>query len=300
MTPFDVDALLICLAPELDLCYERFYSYLQDDVTKKRPSVDLVPNLLSPSFAAKLALRQRFTEAAPLIKHRLLFLFADPSNQQPPLVSKYLKADERVVRYLLDQDDIDPRLHPYARHAIPQASLEELLLPEAMKQRLTGLVHTRKQAHGELTLYLQKPYGVGKKNTGAALCHELGLGLLVVGGEKLLHAEDLAFETAVHQDVHQGPRGAQRLLLAQRDRAGEHVRRNSPWRAGIGSRNRAQGIEAAGAVSPEISTQDSGADLGAHRAGNAAALSRDLVPQRFLMAAGRWIVNELGDQAIPK
>ena len=198
LTPFDVDALLICLAPELDLRYERFYSYLQDDVTKKRPSVDLVLNLLSPSFAAKLALRQRFTEAAPLIKHRLLYLFDDPSNQQPPLLSRYLKPDERVVRYLLDQDDIDPRLHAYARHAMPQASLEELLLPEAMKQRLTGLVHTRNQADGELILYLQGPYGVGKESTAAALCRELGLGLLVVDGEKLLHAEDLAFETAVH------------------------------------------------------------------------------------------------------
>ena len=48
LTPFDRDALLICLAPELDLRYERLYAYLQDDVTKKRPSVDLVLNLLCP------------------------------------------------------------------------------------------------------------------------------------------------------------------------------------------------------------------------------------------------------------
>jgi hypothetical protein len=46
LTPFDVDTLLICLALELDLRYERLYAYLQDDVTKKLPSVDLVLNLL--------------------------------------------------------------------------------------------------------------------------------------------------------------------------------------------------------------------------------------------------------------
>lgn len=201
LTSFDVDALLICLAPELDLRYERFYSYLQDDVTKRRPSVDLVLNLLSLSFATKLALRQRFTEAAPLIKHRLLNLFDDPSHPQPPLLSKYLKADERVVRYLLDQDDIDPRLHPYARHATSQASLEELLLPEAMKERLTSLARIRSKTDGELILYFQGPYGVGKESTAAALCCELGIGLLVVDGEKLLHAGDLAFETAVQLAV---------------------------------------------------------------------------------------------------
>lgn len=201
LSPFDVDALLICLAPELDLRYERLYAYLQDDVTKKRPSVDLVLNLLSPSFAAKLAFRQRFTEAAPLIKHRLLNLFDDPSHPQPPLLSKVLKADERVVRYLLDQDDIDPRLQPYTRRATSQASLEELLLPEAMKHRLTGLVHARNETDRELIIYLQGPYGVGKESTAAALCRELGHGLLVVDGEKLLHAGGLAFETAVQLAV---------------------------------------------------------------------------------------------------
>ena len=39
-------ALLIALAPEIDPRYERLYAYLQDDVTRKRPSIDLTLNLL--------------------------------------------------------------------------------------------------------------------------------------------------------------------------------------------------------------------------------------------------------------
>src|SRR5215469_1474806 len=54
LTPFDLNSLLICLAPELDLRYERLYAYLQDDVTKRRVGIDLVLNLLCPSFEAKL------------------------------------------------------------------------------------------------------------------------------------------------------------------------------------------------------------------------------------------------------
>src|SRR6185369_1226161 len=34
---FDKDILLLCLAPALDLRYEKIYGYLQDDVTRKRP-----------------------------------------------------------------------------------------------------------------------------------------------------------------------------------------------------------------------------------------------------------------------
>ena len=52
---FDLHVIVIGLAPELDLRYERVYAYLQDDVTRKRPSVDLVLNLLCSPFAAKLA-----------------------------------------------------------------------------------------------------------------------------------------------------------------------------------------------------------------------------------------------------
>ena len=52
LTDLDVDLLLVCLAPELDLRYERLYAYLQDDVTRKRPTVDLALNLLCPSTEA--------------------------------------------------------------------------------------------------------------------------------------------------------------------------------------------------------------------------------------------------------
>ncbi|MBS0174566.1 MAG: hypothetical protein JSR64_11065 [Nitrospira sp.] len=39
--------LLIVLARDSDLRYERIYVHLQDDVTRKRPMLALVPNLLS-------------------------------------------------------------------------------------------------------------------------------------------------------------------------------------------------------------------------------------------------------------
>jgi SpoVK/Ycf46/Vps4 family AAA+-type ATPase len=199
LTIFDLDILLICLAPEIDLRYERLYAYLQDDVTKKRPSVDLALNLLSPSFEAKLAARGCFTPNAPLLKHHLLHLFDDPSQQQPPLLGKYLKVDERVVNYLFDADELDARLLSYARHVAPQARLEELLLPADFKRRLVCLARENGTGENGLIFYFQGPYGVGKQTAAEALCRELGVGLLVVDGERLLNAQEkeVAFETAV-------------------------------------------------------------------------------------------------------
>ena len=52
LSEFDLDLILIALAPEIDLGYERLYAYLQDDVTRRRSSVDLALNLLCPSAEA--------------------------------------------------------------------------------------------------------------------------------------------------------------------------------------------------------------------------------------------------------
>ena len=49
LSPFEVQTLVVCLAPELRRKYDTLYAYLQDDVTRKRPSVDLVLDLLCTS-----------------------------------------------------------------------------------------------------------------------------------------------------------------------------------------------------------------------------------------------------------
>src|SRR6516164_1740422 len=74
------DIVLICLTSEMDSRYERLFAFLQDDVTKKRPSVDLVLNLLSRSFNEKIQSRRPFAKGSPLIDYRLIEFFVDPSQ----------------------------------------------------------------------------------------------------------------------------------------------------------------------------------------------------------------------------
>src|SRR4030081_3093607 len=52
---FGLDMILIALAPELDLRYERLYGFLQDDVTRRRATVDLALNLRTSSAEEKAA-----------------------------------------------------------------------------------------------------------------------------------------------------------------------------------------------------------------------------------------------------
>src|SRR5262245_51817807 len=94
---FETDCLLVCLAPELDLRYERIYAYLQDDVTKKKPSVDLILSLLSPSPHDKLLGRFRFADDAPLLRARLIGFVDDESQGKQPLLARHLRIDDRIA-----------------------------------------------------------------------------------------------------------------------------------------------------------------------------------------------------------
>ena len=181
----DTDILMVCMAPELDLRYERLYAYLQDDVTKRRPSVDLVLNLLCASFEEKINARPRLQREAPLLKHDLIHLFDDPNHISPPLLSQYIKVDQRVVNYLLDQDSIDSHLIPVCQCAVPHTDYDSLCMDSHIKHRLkvicTQAIHTKSHP----VFYFQGPYGAGKKATAHALCTELGLKLLTVHGKRI-------------------------------------------------------------------------------------------------------------------
>ena len=197
LSEFDADALLVCQAPELDLRYERLYAYLQDDVSKRRPSVDLVLNLLCTSYGSKLGLRQRFMASVPLFKYQLLNLCEDPSQNSPPLLSKFLKVDDRIVNYLLDCDEPDKRLLPHATFIVPQTRFEDLLLPGDVKNGLSLLIRERGGKDQGLVFYFQGPYGVGKRSTAEAICKQLSIGLLKVNTNSLLSSGEVDFRTAL-------------------------------------------------------------------------------------------------------
>jgi ATP-dependent 26S proteasome regulatory subunit len=109
-TEFDTAVLLLAVAPEIDLRYERIYAYLQDDVTKRRPTVDLALSMLCDTQDARLEQRSRFAPDAPLIRSGLLRLAIDSAQSDAPLLAHHLRLDERAVSLLLGNDDLDSRL----------------------------------------------------------------------------------------------------------------------------------------------------------------------------------------------
>lgn len=185
---FELDALLICVAVELDLRYERLYAYLQDDVTRKKPSVDLVLNLLTNAFEDKLAKRQNFTPTARLIRHNLLALSVDPSRPDPPLLGQYLKVDARILEFLLGRDELDPRIRFSATAVDLHSCSHDCPSAHSTAATLCRFIRSTRSEE-RLLLELRGPKGIGKLGIAGTVCHELGTPLIAVDLEQFTSSE---------------------------------------------------------------------------------------------------------------
>jgi hypothetical protein len=176
------------------LRYERLYAYLQDDVTRRRPSVDLALNLLCPSAEAKIEMRARFAPDALLIRHDIIHLLPDQNQPRPPLLSHYLKIDEQIVRWLLEERSLDERLVSFSEFITSAVSLNDLPLNDQLRRELSSLIGRAMTDWRPITVYFHGPLGAGQRRIAEALAHELGLPLLVAELARAASAPHLDFE----------------------------------------------------------------------------------------------------------
>lgn len=188
LTPFEEQCLLICLAPALHRKYEKFYAYLQDDVTCKNPSVDLLLQLACRTTKEKILARPAFEATAPLLKYRLLQVDSI-QDSMTPLLSRSLKLDDRIINFLLGFEQVDTRLASVLREASPRPELVPISLAEQVQYRLKRFVqvylHDKGAQCQSLLFYFQGPYGTGKENLAGSVCRAVKMPLIIADVEKM-------------------------------------------------------------------------------------------------------------------
>ena len=175
LSTFDLDVILLALATELDLSYEKIFGYLQDDITSKRPTVDLALNLLCPSTRDRQIGLTHFLPDGPLIRHKLIQL---DSEQKRSILARELRLDEGIVNLLLGVTSLDSRLTGFCQLVESTVSLPEVPIDSELKRALQVL--TTQANTDALRLHFRGPASTAKRQTAEALAGETSSRLLIV------------------------------------------------------------------------------------------------------------------------
>ncbi len=187
LTSFEVDIILIGMASELDTKYERLYAYLQNDATKRQPGVDLILNLLCSSSEEKVYARQYFYADSSLFKNKIVQFVED--RVQRPLLSRFIRVDDRTINYLLGLSQIDEKIGFFSELTRIQTNLKEIQLSEELHRKILNFSTFWKKTVGRRTCFLQGPRGAGKKTIAQGVSWELDTALLIVDIPMLINRE---------------------------------------------------------------------------------------------------------------
>ncbi|MCU0512536.1 MAG: ATP-binding protein [Anaerolineae bacterium] len=129
LTALDAYILLLCLAPEFDRRYERLYAYLQDDVSQRRPTLNLLMNILGGNLEERYAVHERLLPHAPLRRFHLLEAQPPAGQSDVTFLGYTLRVDARLVMYLTGDSQPDARLKAMVRlEGLTQLAADEVPL----------------------------------------------------------------------------------------------------------------------------------------------------------------------------
>jgi ATPase family associated with various cellular activities (AAA) len=104
LSAFELEAVLACLAPEIDRRFDRLFAYVNDDLTKPRPTIDCLLRLLAAPYE-HMPLQRHFLQDSPLFRLGILMC----EDRRPPRSGIFRVADG-VTRFLLGYGGSDERI----------------------------------------------------------------------------------------------------------------------------------------------------------------------------------------------
>jgi len=173
---FELSTLFLCLAPAVDLRYEKIFGFLQNDVTRKIPGVNLVLDLLAGNSVDRLEMLSYFTENSTLFRFRILERLTEADHSKNSILSRGIAVDETVLAWLLGRYQPNTTLREYVHLHFVDEYPEELKVYHKSKT-WAQLVETVQQ---QPLLVFYGPDKVGKRSTVHFLAHEINRPLLEV------------------------------------------------------------------------------------------------------------------------
>lgn len=182
---FEMDCLLVCLAGEIAPKLERVFSYLNDSVTAKLPSADILMRTVAPG---QLSCQTLLGRDARLLRYGLL-LSVEGARFGPYRVA------EGVVRYALEQGGVDAALtQAWCDADVPPLAYrlwDTRAEIDSLEQLLRSQLAEGAGARGPLVVGLRARAGSGRQYLIESACKKIGTGCISLDARKLKNTEVL-------------------------------------------------------------------------------------------------------------
>ena len=188
----DVDVLLLALALEVHPKYETLFAYLNNDVSRKWPTADMVLRLFAEGVEGKMVLRQSLLPHSRLFQNGLLRPVTSTNDRAVSLSSGFVLAAE-VYRYLMAFPSAPGRVTDYLSRAEPLPCWERISAPAELRIQLERVPKTISRACAcdqcPLIIFVTH-YGMGAEEIAEAVCGDLHQRLLFFSIERARTAEE--------------------------------------------------------------------------------------------------------------
>ena len=168
LSPLAVDILWLAVGAELDGGIRQSIGFLQNDLTRQHPDLELAASLFCEGPRARAMARWELAPDAPLFRFGLLVLPRDHLADDCTVLRMPLRPSRRLVDFLLGDMAVDPVLRRAARidRCPPGTSpLEWLILSDDERRRFGELVAragSMARAGQPPVVIVHGPTGVGK------------------------------------------------------------------------------------------------------------------------------------------
>ena len=178
LNPVERDFLIVAVAPEFDAKYETIYAYLNNDVTRKWPTVDLALRLAGRTHRERLELAVAIRPGSRLFSSGLLQPLTASADRSSWLSTGFRPAPH-LASFLRGERVVDPRLAGICQFKAEteKTDWEKLPVSSGTRENLRGLGRLLETKRTPILVFLGRP-GSGQREAAGAVSTSLGFPLL--------------------------------------------------------------------------------------------------------------------------
>lgn len=218
LTQLEVDAIIICLAIEIDneitKKYRKIYAYLNDNLMQKKPTVDLVLSIANESLNDRIVAKSLMMKDSLLFRYKILEFIENDANYD--ISERPIRIDGRIVNFLIGLRVFEPCISSFSKIsscmppftddiACPRNIVDDIVSlwhrinANADHNNATGIMNNDeggRKINTKIILNFFGPRGSGRKTTANIICRKIGCPLLSIDLAEIL-SRALPFEESL-------------------------------------------------------------------------------------------------------